>query len=169
MPAGTVKSSNPASSAVPSPCAVEWRIAVSAVRFALALGLPLVAVATLVAGAEGALGATVAVVIVCGMFAIPAVLVTAGARYGLRGVIAATLGGFQLRLVLFGGLLVVLTHLRALHGASLPLVAAAVLVPTLVYESWVVCRTPGLFWVDAGKGKAVSGGPVSRPSERTAL
>lgn len=169
VPAGTGEPSNEASSAVPSPSAVEWRIAVSAVRFALALGLPLVVVATLVAGAEGALGATVAMVIVCGMFAIPAVLVSAGARYGVQGIIAATLGGFQLRLVLFGGLLIVLTHLRALHGASLPLVAAGILVPTLIYESWVVCRAPGYFWVDSTRALPRSGGSATRPSERTAL
>lgn len=146
---------------------VEARIARSAVRFALALGVPLGVLATVVAGPEGALGAGVAVAVVCGMFAIPAALVSAAARYGPGGVIAATLGGLLARLLLYGVLAAVLVQVRALRGASMAIVAFGVLVPTLIYEAWVICRVPGFFWVDAGDGGPVRARAVADRRERT--
>ncbi|MDQ3974726.1 MAG: hypothetical protein M3276_10455, partial [Actinomycetota bacterium] len=61
----------------------------------------------------------------------------------------------------------VLVQVRALRGASLAIVAAGVLVPTLVYQAWVVCRVPGFFWVDAGDGGPVRTRAVTDRRERT--
>jgi hypothetical protein len=127
---------------------VELRIAGSALRFLALLALPTLAVAWFTAGREGLNGALVGVGVVAGMFAVAAGLSALAAPHGPTALFAAVVGGFALRLGAYAGLIVWLRPVEAIHGPSLAISAALVLMSTLAYEAWHVSRTPQFFWID---------------------
>lgn len=126
---------------------VELRIAGSALRFLALLALPTFGVAWLGAGREGLNGALAGVGVVAGMFAVAAVLSALAAPHGPSALFAAVLGGYALRLGAYAGLMVWLRPVEAIHGPSLAISAAVVLMTTLAYEAWHMSRSPQLFWI----------------------
>jgi hypothetical protein len=136
---------------------VELRIARSAAAAVLVLSVPVVGIAALAVGREGAIGAAVGAGVVLGMFVLAGGLVTLAAPFGPSAILAATLGGFALRLVLYAVLMVVLTPIEAIHGPSLAIAAAVLLLSALAWEARHVSRIPDFFWVRTEE----------RPSERT--
>lgn len=146
---------------------VELRLARSAVAFVTLLALPVVGVAALVAGGGGALGAAVGAAVVAGMFAMSGVTLSWAARLGPTALMGAALGGYLLRLMIYALLIVLLRPVETIHGPSLAVSAAVLLVAALMWEVRVVSRLPGAFWVrtDARRGRGDGPGMVqSRPS-----
>jgi hypothetical protein len=143
--------------------APELRIAVSAVRAVLVLAVPFVVGAALVAGPSGLLGAGIGAAVVLGMFVISAALSVLAAPHGPSAMLLATVGGFALRLVLYAILIVVLDPVEAIHGPSLAVTAAALLVGALAWEVRHTSRTPSFWWVQTGEAAPAS--PVG--TERT--
>lgn len=143
--------------------APELRIAASAVRAVLVLAVPCLALATLLAGPRGLLGAGIGAAVVLGMFAISAALSALAAPHGPTAMLLATVGGFTLRLAIYAILIVVLDPVEAIHGPSLAVSAAVLLVGALGWEVRHVSRTPGFWWVRTAAPSAAS--PVG--TERT--
>jgi hypothetical protein len=129
---------------------VELRLAGSAIRLIAALAVPVVAVAFALAGRPGALGAVLGAAIVGGVFLLSAALLSSAARLGPTALLAAALGGYLLRLLLYAVLIVVLRPVEAFSHESLALSTAFLLIAALVWEVRLVSRTPGLFWLEAG-------------------
>ncbi|MDP9405942.1 MAG: hypothetical protein M3O86_04960, partial [Actinomycetota bacterium] len=97
----------------------------------------------------GALGAGVGAAVVAGMFLLSGAPLSWAARIGPEALMAAALGGYLVRLMLYAVLIVVLRPVEAIHGPSLALSAAVLLVAALGWEVRLVSRVPGFFWVDA--------------------
>lgn len=127
---------------------VELHVAASALKAVAVLALPVLGAGWIAAGPNGLLGAGIAVALVAGMFAISAALLSLAARFGPSALLAAALGGFALRLALYGVLMVLLEPVEAIHGPTLAISAAVLLVVTLCFEVWHVSRRPELFWLD---------------------
>lgn len=143
---------------------VEWRLARAAAAAVLVVSAPTIAVAALVAGRPGAIGAAIAAAVVLGMFVLSGGLVAFGARFGPNGIFAATLGGFFLRLVLYAALIVMLSPLPGIDGPSLAVSAAVLLVTSLAWEVRYVMRTPEFFWLDTARtGRARAGAERMTP------
>lgn len=141
----------------------ELRIAASAVRAVLLLAVPCLAISTWLAGSNGLLGATIATAIVLAMFGISAALAAIAAPHGPTAMLLATVGGFALRLMIYAILIVVLDPVEAIHGPSLAISAAVLLLGALAWEVRHVSRTPGFWWVQPLTPSAAS--PVG--TERT--
>lgn len=143
--------------------APELRIAGSAARAVLVLAVPCLALSALLAGVNGLIGASVGAAVVLGMFGISAALSALAAPYGPSAMLLATVGGFALRLAIYAILIVVLDPVEAIHGPSLAVSAAVLLLGALAWEVRHVMRTPGFWWVRTAAPSAAS--PVG--TERT--
>lgn len=128
---------------------VELRLARSAVAVVAVLAVPVIAVATLAHGRDGALSAGIGAAVVGGMFLMSGGLLSWAARFGPTALMAAALGGYVLRLVIYALLIVLLRPVEAIHGPTLAVSAAVLLVAALVWEARLVTRSPQLSWVDA--------------------
>ena len=158
---------------------VELRMARSALAAVAVLAVPCVAVAALTAGRNGAIGAGVATAVVAGMFAMSGAMTSWAARLGTTVLMGAVLGGYLIRMVVYALLIVLLRPVEAVHGRSLAVTAAVLLVGALVWEVRLVSRVPGFFWVNAGgsaptepvvytRDSGTSGAPAPSPlTERT--
>lgn len=131
---------------------IELDLARSAVGFLLVLGGPVIAVAALAAGTPGALSAAIGAAVVIGMFVMAGALMSYAARIGPAALMAAVLGGYVIRLVIYAGLIVLLRPVEWLHGPSLAIATAVLIVAVLVWEVRVVSRMPNTLWVDARAG-----------------
>lgn len=132
-------------------------------RAVLVLAVPCLVLSGLFAGAHGLIGAAVGAAVVLGMFAISAALSALAAPHGPTAMLLATVGGFTLRLAIYAILIVVLDPIEAIHGPSLAISAAVLLLGTLAWEVRHVSRTPGFWWVTPAAPSAAS--PVG--TERT--
>lgn len=132
---------------------VELHLAFGALKAVAVLAAPIIGFAWLAAGGPGAVGASVAVAVVAGMYLMSGTLLSYASRFGPGALMAAALGGFALRLMIYALLLVLLQPVEAIHGPSLAVSAAVLLVLTLVWEARLVSRTPHLYWIDAGAAK----------------
>ena len=132
---------------------VELHLAKSALKLIAVLTLPTVGFGWLAAGPNGALGAGIAVAVVGGMYLMSGALLSFAARLGPGALMGAALGGFALRLLIYALLIVLLGDVEAIHGPSLAIAAAWLLVATLVHEARLVSRTPSLFWIDARQAR----------------
>lgn len=135
---------------------VELRMARAALLAVAVLAVPCVAVASLAVGREGAIGAGVATAVVAGMFAMSGAMTSWAARLGPTVLMGAVLGGYLLRMVVYALLIVLLRPVEAIHGRSLAVTAAVLLVGALIWEVRLVSRVPGFFWLNTG---------VPRPSQ----
>src|SRR5687768_9124228 len=129
--------------------AIELDLARSAAGFLLVLGGPVIAVAALLAGTSGALSAATGAAIVMGMFVMAGALMSYAARISPAALMAAVLGGYVVRLMIYAGLIVLLRPLAWVHGPSLAIATAVLLVAVLVWEVRAVSRMPNTLWVDA--------------------
>ena len=139
---------------------IELHLARSAVAFLLVLGAPVIAVAALVAGASGAASAGVGAAVVIGMFLMAGALMSYAAGISPTALMAAVLGGYVLRLGIYAGLIVLLRPMPWLHGPSLAIATAVLLVAVLVWEVRAVSRMPNTLWVDATAGSRGSAAVV---------
>lgn len=146
----------PTPSPVNATTPIELDLARSAVGFLLVLGGPVVAVAALAAGVPGALSAAIGAAVVIGMFVMAGALMSYAARIGPAALMGAVLGGYLVRLLIYAGLIVLLRPVAWLHGPSLAIATAVLLVAVLVWEVRAVSRMPHTLWVDASA--------ASRPS-----
>jgi hypothetical protein len=131
---------------------IELKLARSAVGFLLVLGGPVIAVAALLAGTSGALSAAVGASVVIGMFVMAGALMSYAARISPAALMAAVLGGYVLRLVIYAVLIVLLRPMAWVSGPSLAISTAVLLVAVLVWEVRAVSRMPNTLWVDARAG-----------------
>ena len=138
-----------APSPVRSADAIELRLARSAAIFLVVLGIPVIAVAGLLAGTAGALSAAIGAAVVIGMFLMAGALMSWAARISPAALMGAVLGGYLLRLMVYALLIIVLRRVEWLSGPSLAISTAILLVAVLAYEVRTVSRTPSLFWIDA--------------------
>lgn len=127
---------------------MELRLAAAAMRFVGAFAVPVVVVAWLAAGRDGAISAGLGVALVAGTFGVSAALLSLAARFGPAAIMGAALGGFLVRMLIYAVLLVVLRPVEAIHGPSLAISVAVVMIATLVLEARYVTRTPGFYWLD---------------------
>ena len=132
---------------------VELRIARSASALVAGLGAVALVVAGVVAGWGGVLGAAIATVLIAAMFLSSAALLDRAARISPTAMMAAALGGFAVRLLGYALLIVLLRPVEAIHGPSLAVTAAVLLVASLAWEARHVSRSPGFFMVDASAGR----------------
>jgi hypothetical protein len=130
--------------------APELRIAVSAARAVLLLAVPCLVLSAVFAGPGGLLGASIGAAVVLGMFGISAVFAAKAARISDTAVLVANVAGFALRLFIYALLIVILDPVEAIHGPSLAVTAAVLLVGSLAWEVRHVSRTPGFWWVRTG-------------------
>ena len=139
---------------------VELRMARAALLAVAVLAVPSLAAAGLLAGHGGLLGAGVATGVVAGMFLMAGALTSWAARSGPAALMAAVLGGYLLRLVVYALLIVLLRPVEAISAPSLALTAAVLLLGALAWEVRVVSATPGFFWLHPAAGGAPGTGPV---------
>lgn len=130
--------------------APELRIAASATRAVLLLAVPCLILAAVFAGPGGLLGAAIGAAVVLGMFGISAAVAARAARISDTAVLVANVAGFAVRLFIYALLIVVLDPVEAIHGPSLAITAAVLLVGSLAWEVRHVSRTPGFWWVRTG-------------------
>jgi hypothetical protein len=130
--------------------APELRIAASATRAVLLLAVPCLILAAVFAGPGGLLGASIGAAVVLGMFGISAAVAARAARISDTAVLVANVAGFALRLFIYALLIVILDPVEAIHGPSLAITAAVLLVGSLAWEVRHVSRTPGFWWVRTG-------------------
>lgn len=128
--------------------AVELRLAAAALRVVAALVVPVLAGAWLAAGRSGVISAGVGIGLVAGTFVLSAVFLSVAARFGPGALLGAALGGYILRLMIYALLLVVLRPVELIHGPSLAISVAVVMIVTLVFEVRYVTRTPSLHWLE---------------------
>lgn len=128
----------------------ELRLARSAVYVCLALAVPVVGIAAVLAGAPGAIGAGLGVGLVMLLFGMSGATLAWAARISPEMLMGVALGGVLLRFMLYGLMLVLLGDVEAVHKPSLAIATAVALVITLIYEVRLVSRTPGFFWVRTG-------------------
>ena len=119
----------------------------SALMVILALAVPVIAVATALAGPGGALGASIGAAVVAGMFLMSGALLSWSARIGPEAMFAAALGGYLLRLMIYALLIVLLRPVEAISGTSLALSAAVLMIAALAWEVRVVSRDPRALWL----------------------
>lgn len=139
---------------------IELRLARSAAVFVVALGIPVIAIAWLLAGKPGLYSAAIGAAVVIGMFLMAGATMSWAARIGPTALMGAVLGGYLVRLMIYAGLIVLLRPLQWLSGPALAISTAVLLVAVLVWEGRVVSRNPSLFWVDAAAGQAPPAGVV---------
>lgn len=132
---------------------VELRLARSAALFVLLLGVPVIAVAGLLAGWSGALSAGIGSTVVIGMFLMAGALMSWAARISPAALMGAVLGGYLVRLMIYAGLILLLRPVAWLNGPSLAISTAVLLVAVLAWEVRVASRNPSMFWVDASAGQ----------------
>ena len=124
------------------------------VRAAVRVGLPALALATLLAGAVrgigGALTAAGVVALVLADFVVTGRTLGWGARRGLATLQAVALGGFVIRMAILGLLIAVLHGNTAVDVPVLAVAGAAAVVALLAYEARFVLRTPQLHWLTTG-------------------
>lgn len=115
--------------------------------------VPVVGIAGVLVGSEGALGALVGIglvgVLFCGS---AAVLAYVAGRQGGAG-IGLLAGGAALRLPLYLGVLLALGEVPWVHGRSLAAATAIAIAVTLAVELRLLARLPRLFWVDAAAAR----------------
>lgn len=126
---------------------IEWRMALRGVAVTVALGLVLVACAGWWLGAPGIVGAATAVTVVAGMQALSGGLLSLAAPFGPSALLAAALGGYLLKLCIYALLIVLLRDVDGIHGPSLAITAAILLVVALAWQTRLVMRDRRLFWV----------------------
>ena len=138
---------------------VELRLARSAALLLLALSVPAIAIAFAAAGANGAKSAAIGAAVVIGMFLMTGTMLSWAAKIGPTALFAAALGGYAVRLLIYAGLIVLLRPIEWIHGPSLAISAAVLLVIALAWEVRLVGRNPSLFWIDPAAPRPV-GTPV---------
>lgn len=126
---------------------IEWRVALRGVALTLALGLVFVAGAGAWLGAPGLAGAGLAVAVVAGMQALLGGLLSLAAPFGPSALLGAALGGYVLKLCIYALLMVLLGDAEGIHGPSLAVTAAILLVVALAWQTRLVMRDARLFWV----------------------
>ena len=144
----------PAPSPVRATDPVELRLARSAALFLVVLGLPVIAIAGLVAGAPGAASAAVGAAVVIGMFMMAGATMSWAARIGPAALMGAVLGGYLVRLFIYAALIILLRDVAWISGPVLAISTAVLLVAVLIWEVRIASRNPTLFWVDASAGQA---------------
>ena len=153
----------PAPSPVGPATAVELRLARSAAIFLVVLGIPVIAIAGLLDGPEGAASAAIGAAVVIGMFLMAGATMSWAARISPAALMGAVLGGYLVRLMIYAGLIILLRPVEWLSGTSLAISTAVLLVAVLAWEVRVASRTPSLFWVNAPSGQTPSAGVVETP------
>ncbi|MGI9017452.1 MAG: hypothetical protein ACR2HR_10190 [Euzebya sp.] len=163
LPAATAGSSADLS---PTPSAPGWndpvelQLALGALKFLAVAAVPVVGLSWLIIGPTGALSAGISVAIVAGMYLMSGLLLSYAAKFGPGALMAAALGGFGLRLAIYALLLVLLTPIQSIHGPTLAVTAACLIVATLVWEVRMVSKIPNLYWIDA---RAARSTPPQQP------
>ncbi len=157
LPDATVRGPSPVTPDEP----IEWRLALSGAGITLALGAVFVAGGAMSMGSDGVLSTGIAVAVVVGTQLLSGAMMSLAARFGPSALLAAALGGYLLKLLIFALLIVLLDDVAAIHGPSLAVTAAILLVVALVWQTRLVLRDQRLFWVvDADPrrtGKATDG------------
>jgi ATP synthase protein I len=136
------------SGSLPPKGAGERRLALGAVQALCVVGVPVVAVAAMVAGAPGALGAVIGLGFVLLLFGASAWMLARAVERGQRSAMGVLVGGALGRLMLYAAALMGLSRVEGIHRPSLALATAVALVVTLAYEMRLLARMPQLFWVD---------------------
>lgn len=147
---------------------LEWRLALRTVLFAVGLGVVFVAAAAVLVGREGALGAAIAVAVVAGSLLLSGAGMSLAAPFGPHALMAAVLGGYLLKLMIYALLIVLLRDVESIHGESLAITAAVLLIVALVRQVRVALRDQRLFWVstDGSHRDAKRSADVVYPSGR---
>jgi hypothetical protein len=140
--------------------AIELDLARSAAIFTVALAVPVIAVAWLAAGLPGLYSAAIGAAVVIGMFLMAGATMSWAARISPTALMAAVLGGYLVRLMIYAGLILLLRPVEWLSGPSLAIATAVLLVAVLAWEVRVASRNPSLFWVNAEAGKTPPAGVV---------
>ena len=140
--------------------AIELKLARSAALFVVVLGLPVIGLAWLLQGLPGLYSAGIGAAVVIGMFLMAGATMSWAARISPAALMGAVLGGYLVRLMIYAGLILLLRPVEWLHGPTLAISTAVLLVAVLAWEVRVASQNPSLFWVNAAAGKPASGGVV---------
>lgn len=138
---------------------IEWRAALGAVWVTLALGAVFVAGAGLLLDRRAVLGAAIGVAVVAGTLLLSGATMSLAAPFGPSALMAAVLGGYVLKLVIYAMLIVLLGDVEAIDGPSLAVTAAILLVVALVWQTRRILRDRRLFWVMASGPRDAQGAP----------
>jgi ATP synthase protein I len=147
---------------------VELRLARSAALFLVVLGLPVIAIAGIAVGPEGAASAAIGAAVVIGMFLMAGSTMSWAARISPAALMGAVLGCYLVRLFIYAALIILLRDVAWIHGRALAISTAVLLVAVLVWEVRIASRNPKLFWVDASAGQPTSPGVVETGDSRGA-
>jgi hypothetical protein len=126
---------------------IEWRLALRGVALTVTLGAVFVAGAWWWLGAPGLAGAGLAVAVVAGMQLLSGAALSLAAPFGPTAMFAAALGGYALKLGIYLLLMVLLGDVDGIHGPSLAVTAAILLIVVLAWQTRLVLRDKRLFWV----------------------
>jgi hypothetical protein len=129
--------------------APELALAVRGTVCGAIAGLPVVALATVLRGRPGLLGATLGAGLVIGLFAMTGVLLACVVRRSPATLPAVSLVGALIRMIAYGALLTALAGVDDIDRASLVLATCLLLIVTMVYEVRFVTTTPGFYWLHA--------------------
>lgn len=125
-----------------------------AVRVGAVAALPIVATAGVLRGSAAALTALGAVLLVVASFYVTGRSLTWAASRGPAMLLGVALGGYLVRLSLYGTLLILLRPIEAIDGPVLAISLATAVVVVLAYEVRLVTSHPELWWLRDGKEHA---------------
>jgi hypothetical protein len=161
--AAAVASSSPDATAVAARIARdERRPVIVAFLASLAASVPTAAIAGMVAGLPGVLGALVGASLVLVLFGAGAAMMMWAGRRGQSTMAMVAAGGVAGRLVLYAAVLMALDGTELVHRPSLAVATAVTLVITLGGELAVLARTPSLFRL-----VVPDGAPTARTTRNT--
>ena len=126
----------------------ERRLVIAAFVGSLCAFLPTAAIATLVAGRRGLLGAFVGTGLVLVLFGAGAAMMLWAGRRGPSMMTLVAAGGVAARLLLYAAVLTALDGTDMVHRPSVAAATAVTLIITLAGEIAVLARTPSLFRLD---------------------
>jgi hypothetical protein len=151
----------------------ERQLALGALRVLGLLAVPAAALAWLVAGPAGAVGALIGLALVLVLFGASAALLAWVAARRADAGIGLLVAGAVGRLVLYVLTLGLLSQVSWVHRPSLAIATVTAIAVTMAYELRLLARTPRLFWLDTAARPATTVADVpataaaARPSTAT--
>lgn len=124
---------------------------------ALVIALPSVAVAAVLRGRPGALGAGLAALLVLGLFGVSGLILVCVGRRAPAKLPALSLVGALARMVAYGALLAALTDVGGIDRTSTVVTTCLLLAATLVYEVRFAATAPGFYWLGTSAPDAARG------------
>ena len=122
---------------------VESIVATETVRRAIVVGPIIVLAALVLRGADGAIAASIGVLVVMGNFLLAGLILSRAARVSMQAYHAAALAGFIVRLGLITASMFLIASVFEIDRPALGIAAVAAYFILLTWEAWALTKSPG--------------------------